>query len=83
MVEDIQDSLLHRKRSLGSDIVLNETINSKDDKPKLIDVEDPKKILKIDDRLNVSENNPVETKPVEKASTTVASATVTNVSSMV
>ena len=74
---------MHRKRSIGSDIVLNETINSKEDKPKLIDVEDPKKILKVDERLNVSENNPIETKPVEKASTTVASATITNVSSMV
>lgn len=45
--------------------------------------------MKVDERLNVSENNPIENnnpveiKPAEKASTTVASATITNVSSMV
>jgi hypothetical protein len=83
LVEDIQDSIFHRKRSIGSDIVLNETINSKDEKAKLMDVSDDKKILKVDERLNVSENIPVETKPAEKASTTIASATITNVSSMV
>jgi hypothetical protein len=48
-----------------------------------MDVSDDKKILKVDERLNVSENIPVETKPAEKASTTIASATITNVSSMV
>ena len=71
-----------RKRSIGSDIVLNETINSKDDKVAMLEKPSTKIKTKVDSQAETNENLQLEAKPVEKASTTVASATITNVSSM-
>ena len=71
-----------RKRSIGSDIVLNETINSKGDEVALLEKPSTKIKTKVDSQAETNENLQLEAKPVEKASTTVASATITNVSSM-
>ena len=71
-----------RKRSIGSDIVLNETINSEDDKVAMLEKPSTKIKTKVDSQAETNENLQLEAKPVEKASTTVASATITNVSSM-
>ena len=71
-----------RKRSIGSDIVLNETINSEDDKVAMLEKPSTKIKTKVDSQAETNDNLQLEAKPVEKASTTVASATITNVSSM-
>ena len=71
-----------RKRSIGSDIVLNETINSKDDKVAMLEKPSTKIKTKVDSQAKTNENLQLEAKPEEKANTTLASANITNVSSM-